>query len=447
MKEEHYFAERESKLLELKSTLPKFDALIKTCIAFANGVGGQIVIGVDDESRKIIGIDDELRKRIYDDFPNSLYDSTNPSLLAQIYEKNYNERSVLIIEIPQSYKKPCFVKKEGIPKGVYLRVGSHTKRASQEYIEELMRESHRISFDEQPIHQPIEILSQDLLTSLYGKNITKRRLISDKVISQSAANAEMYFPTVAGVIHFCETPHAYIPEAVIICTQFKGISGREIIQTQEVFGNLAQQAEVSLKLVTSWITRNFTLRGVRLTGKTVIPEIALREAILNALIHRKYFIPGAVKIALYDDRLEIFNPGCFPGLVDINHLGDGTTFLRNPFIARIARNLSLIEKMGTGIKLMMEACKNAGLNPPEFHEDGDFVKVVFSFQPMRNRKLGDEEAILELAKIKLEIAVNEVMECLGVSRNTATRKLNQLIKNKTLTRIGKGPAVRYLLKI
>lgn len=440
-----FFNERESKVLELKSSLPKFETLIRTCIAFANGVGGRIIIGVDDKTHEICGINERLRKRVYDEFPNSLYDSTSPSLLAQIYEKNFNEHSVIVIKIPQSLKKPCFNKKEGIPKGVYLRVGSSTRRAGEEYIEELMRESRRISYDEEPIHQPLEILSKELLYQVYGSAQTKRRLFADKVIIQSGTNSEIFFPTVSGTIHFSENPEKYIPEATILCTQFKGISGREIIQTQEVTGHLEQQADISLKLIKSWISHPFHLQGIKLKGRAKIPEEALREAIANALIHRKYFIPGSIKIAVYDNRLEIFSPGGFPGLVDVNHLGDGTTFLRNPNIARIARKLGIVEKMGTGIKLIFDSCKKAGLRTPEFHEEGDFVKVIFFFQPSKNLKLSDEKLILELAKMKSELNVMEVMDYLKISRNTATRKLNSLIKQKKLLRIGRGPSVRYVL--
>ena len=445
MAKKKFFDERESKILELKSALPKFEALIKTCIAFANGVGGRIVIGAEDSTLEICGISEKIRKRVYDEFPNSLYDSTSPNLLAQIYEKNFNEHSVIIIKIPQSLKKPCFNKKEGIPKGVYLRVGSNTRRATEEYIEELMRESRRISYDEESIRLSIEILSKELLNPVFGSAQTKRRLVSEKVITQSPTNPEVFFPTIAGIVHFCENPEEHIPEASILCTQFKGINGRDIIQTQEVTGNLEQQATISLKLVKSWISRHFNLQGVKLTSKSIIPHEALREAIINALIHRKYFIPGAIKIAVYDDRVEVFSPGGFPGLVDVNHLGDGTTFLRNPNIARLARKLGMVEKMGTGIKLIFDSCKKAGLRIPEFHEEGDFVKVIFFFQPSKQPEISDEESILELAKLRTELNITEVMNYLGVSRNTATRKLNRLIKQKKLLRKGKGPSVRYIL--
>ena len=132
-------------------------------MAFANGVGGKIIIGVEDKTREIIGINEAARNRIYDEFPNSLYDATNPVLLVEIYEKRFDDISVMIIEVPSSIKKPVFIKSEGTPKGVYLRAGSNTRRANPEYIEELMRENKRIHFDEEAVHADIEVLSTGLL--------------------------------------------------------------------------------------------------------------------------------------------------------------------------------------------------------------------------------------------------------------------------------------------
>src|SRR3990167_1944747 len=164
-----FYPDRESKSLEFKSQLPNFNVLVKTCVAFANGFGGKIVIGVEDKSREIIGITDKTRDRIYDELPNSLYDATSPSLFAEIYEKRWGEKSVMIIEISHGTKKPVFIKSEGIPAGVYLRAGSNTRRASQEYIEDLMRENKRISFDEEVIHADTNILSHELLNTLFKK--------------------------------------------------------------------------------------------------------------------------------------------------------------------------------------------------------------------------------------------------------------------------------------
>ena len=441
---QYQYLERESKTLEFKAQLPQFYSLVKTCVAFANGVGGKIIIGIDDKTHEVIGIDDETRNRLYDEFPNSLYDKTCPGLLAEIYEQCFGEESVMIIEIPNSIKKPVFIKTEGIPHGIYLRAGPNTRRATSDYVEELMRENKRDYFDEGIIQTGIDALSSDLMKKAFDR-IDTDRLITEKVLIRSSINPEKYYPTVAGILFFCTTPDLYIPEALVLCTRFSGIDGRTIIQSEEIRGSLEKQIDISFQLIKSWLTRDYTLFNTRLQGKTIIPEGALREAIINAIIHRKYWIPGAIKIALYDNRLEIFSPGNFPGLMSVRDLGDGTTHLRNPHIARIARRLGLVEKLGTGIKLILDSCQKMGIRAPEFQEGADSIKVVFSFLPSEKLALSDQDNLLALFQIKQEIRLKEIETYLNVSRNTATRKLNQLIKAGKIHRQGQGPSVRYIL--
>jgi len=438
----YQYPDRESKSLEFKLQIPAFHNLVKTCVAFSNGMGGKIVIGVEDHSREVIGINEETRNRIYGEFPNSLYDATSPGLLAEIYEKRFDDASVIIIEIPSSIKKPVFVKSEGTPKGIYLRAGSNTRRANDKYIQELMRENKRVHFDEEIIQDKIEILSQKKIKQIY-KRFNLDQLIVEKVVSRSSVNSEKYYPTVAGVLMFCETPHFYIPEVLIQCTRFSGIEGRNIIQTEEIQGSLEKQLDVSYHLIMSWMVRDDRLVKTALKGETIVPEVALREAIVNALIHKKYWIPGSIKIALYDNRLEIYNPGNFPGLLDPNDLGDGTTYLRNSSLVRVARRFGIAEKLGTGIRLMLESCCKAGLKRPEFIEGADSVKVIFNFLPSENKMNSDEERLLALFKMKSEIKLGDAEKYLNVSRRTAVRKLNQLIKLGAVRRLGKGPSVVY----
>ena len=223
------------------------------------------------------------------------------------------------------------------------------------------------------------------------------------------------------------------------------MDGREIIQSEEIRGHLGKQIDNSFALVKAWLMRDYQLFGAKLQGKSIIPEAALREAIINAVIHRKYWIPGAIKIALYDNRLEIFSPGNFPGLFDLNNLGDGTTYLRNPHLARIARRMGLIEKLGTGIRLMFESCAKMGIAKPVFLEGADSVKVVFSFSPAEKTYSSDDEKLLAFFKTRKEARLAEIEKYLRASRNTATRKLNSLIKKGKIRREGRGPAVKFIL--
>jgi ATP-dependent DNA helicase RecG len=259
-------------------------------------------------------------------------------------------------------------------------------------------------------------------------------------------NPEQYNPTVTGILFFSEDPHRFIPEASILVTRFKGIDGRDILRTQELTGPVGVLSEETLTLIRSWIQQDYHLQGAQLIAEIPIPEKALREAIINALLHRKYTIVGAIKIAIYNDRIEVFSPGAFPGLVDMDNIGDGTTYLRNPHLMRLARHLGLVEKLGTGIRLIFASCKEAGLSPPKYFEGGDFVKVTFEFEKKRQVGQSDQEAILYLVDDRVEVSASEIRDFLGTSRNTASRKLGELVEAGELIRTGKGPSVRYTRK-
>lgn len=438
---------RESKTVELKEEIPQKNQLIKTCVAFANGAGGEIIIGVRDKTGEIIGVSDNSRDKIFDSISNSIIDSIAPHLIPEIYEKNINDKRIVIIKVYPGNNPPYFIASEGNKKGVYLRVGSSTRKATDTYIEELYRQQKKISFDEEYSSASIEDLDDNLLHRLYGKNYKTDQLLIDKVVRRDIRNPQKFIPTNTGVLFFSNNPETYLPEAIIICTEFKGKDGRDIIRSLELKGPVPNLVESALSLVGSWLERNFIISTKGdLIGEKAVPLEAIREGIINALVHRKYYIPGAIKIAFYENRLEIFSPGGFPGLISLDNLGDGTTFLRNPQVSKIARKYKLVEKLGSGIRLIFDSCRKASLRKPVFSEDGDFVKLTFFFERVLSDELSDEEKIIELGKKYYEIRIKDLIDRIGFSRNTATRKMNILIDRNIFERRGKGAGTYFLFK-
>lgn len=435
--------DRESKTLEFKSKVPDFNKLAKTCIAFANGSGGEIVIGVEDKTKSIVGVTEADRARIYDQFPGSLYDCASSDLVPHIFERTIEGKHVIVIKIWPGTRKPYFLRQEGSPHGVYVRVGSNTRRANEQSVEDLVREHRRVSFDEEPSGFPKKILSDSLLKAFYGANRSDRRMMADRVLTPSGHGSHSHTPTYGGILMFCEFPEKYVPEAFVVCTRFAGTKGRSIVQTDELHGPISVLAESVLDFVSQWLERDYQLHGIRKKGRIVIPPDALREAIVNALVHRKYTIPGPIKIALFDDRLEIFNPGCFPGLVSLANLGDGTTFLRNLVIARIARKMRIMEKLGIGIQLIFDACRQANLKKPIYNEEGDFVKITFPFGFAPAKRGMNENEIMAMARKTGMIRPKLLMERFDVSRSTVTRLLAKLVDSGKLAREGKGPGLIY----
>ena len=438
---------RESKTVELKEKIPQKKQLIKTCIAFANGAGGEIIIGIEDPTQKIVGVSESCRDQIFDSVANAIMDSVAPHLIPEIYEKTIDEKRVVIIKIYPGNKPPYFITSEGSKKGVYLRVGSSTRRATETYIEDLYRQQKNINFDEESANILAEQLDENLLQKFYGESYKLEQLLIDKIVVRSLGNPTRLVATNAGVLFFSNTPDHYIPESIVICTEFQGKKGRDIIRSVELTGPIPNIVESTLNLVKSWSERNLKIsKKGRLVGNSLIPIEAIREGVINALIHRKYFIPGAVKIAFFEDRIEVFSPGGFPGLISIDNLGDGTTFLRNPTIARIARRYKLVEKLGSGIRLIFDSCRQASLRTPIFCEDGDFVKISYFFEKEIQENLTDEEKIIELGKQHQELRIKDLVERIGFSRNTATRKINILIKDKIFERRGKGAGTYFIFK-
>lgn len=437
------YTERESKTLELKSRLPDFRSLAKTCIAFANCSGGEIVIGVEDGTRKILGVSDRDRDRLYDEFSSSLYDLATPPLIPHIYEKNVGGKTVMIVRIWPGDNAPYCLKSLGIPTGVFIRVGSSSRPANIQTIDDLNRDRKRISYDEEASGHPVTVLSTDRLHHFFGRDISARRLLAEKVIKISPGDNGNPTATNGGVLMFCDSPESFIPEAMIIVSRFAGIEGRNIIQTMELTGPIPHQAESAFTLLAQWLERDLKLKKVQLKGSSPIPPEALREGIINALVHRKYSIPGAVKIALYDDRLEIFSPGAFPGLISISNLGDGTTFLRNIIVARIARKMHLMEKLGSGIRLIFDSCRQTGIRKPEYNESGDFVKLTFYFERLPKTAELSEEHILEMFTTFQTLRPSDIAAEYHVSRNTISRRLDSLVGKKLVIRYGKGAGVYY----
>jgi ATP-dependent DNA helicase RecG len=243
-----------------------------------------------------------------------------------------------------------------------------------------------------------------------------------------------------------------LPCANVVCRHALIITvnlelGRDIIQTVELKGPISALAESAFTLLAQWLERDLKLQRIHLKGRSLVPHEALREALVNAVVHRKYSIPGPIKIALYDDRLEIFSPGAFPGMISIANLGDGTTFLRNIVVARLARKMRLMEKLGTGIRLIFDSCRRAGLRRPEYNESGDFVKLTFFFERVPRTAEISADTIIEMAKKSGVLRPSDISREYDVSRNTVSRRLNGLVQEKILKRHGKGAGVFYELML
>ena len=160
--------------------------------------------------------------------------------------------------------------------------------------------------------------------------------------------------------------------AVVICALFKGSEKVEIIDSKEYSGDFVSNFNAAYDYLLSKLNTNFIIKGKERTSRLEMPEEALREALINAMVHRDYFSPGHVQIDIFIDRVEISNPGRL--LFDKEELGT-VSIPRNPLIMDLAFRIDLVERVGSGIRRIRELCAEYGLRV-DFNS-GDVFRVVF----------------------------------------------------------------------
>ena len=364
----------ESKTLELKEILPNNSSIAKTIIAFANTSGGKLVIGVSDD-REIIGISEDNIFEVQDKIASIIFDSCAPNILPEIYTININGKLLLVIEVFRGNLLPYFLKSEGKNNGVYVRVGATNRKASIEFILELERQKRHISFDEE-INYDIDLANLNL-SSLkdqfknIGKELNEKKLLNLKLIKEEH---NKLYPTNALLIIL-----GYYEHCGVKCARFKGLDMNLFIDKKEYFGNIFGIYENSLNFILNHLNLRGEITGIRRVDTYEIPLVAIREALTNALVHRDYINQGRdIKIAIYDDRLNIVSPGGFPNTITQQDIEMGRSEVKNKVLAGIFKELNMIEQWGTGIKRIKTACLEHGLNLPKINEKNDFVDVEFS---------------------------------------------------------------------
>ena len=325
----------ESKTLEFKEQMPANQSIVKTVIAFANTSGGKLIIGVNDD-REIVGITDDIFE-LQDKISSIIYESCYPALLPHMYTKNIEGKILLVIDVNRGSLVPYYVKSEGKENGVYIRIGATNRKADRESILELERQRTNISFDEE-INYEYEFSSlnyESIKNKLkqVGKELTIEKMISLKLAKE---NNKMLYPTNGLLIIL-----GILENTVTKCSRFKGTNMNVFLDKKEYSGDLFNQLENIEGFIKNHINLRGEIKGLQRTDTYEIPEVAIREAVVNALVHRNYSNLGRdIKIGIYDDRLEIVSPGGLPNGLTNEDIYTGKSEIRNRVVARVFKELN-----------------------------------------------------------------------------------------------------------
>ncbi len=367
----------ESKNVEFKESLPeKSIKYMKSVVAFANGTGGKIIFGIADKTREVVGFAKEDVFEKMDAIANAVSDSCEPAIIPDISLQTIDGKTVIVVEISEGRQRPYYIKALGRDGGVYVRVAGTTRLADEYMIKELLFEGSNRYYD-QALCTGLNITDEDidaLCKAMKEQAIKNAHTEEQKASIKDVGRQQLRswgvlierdgkdYPSNAFAIL---TGNAGLHVATQ-CGVFKGTTKAVFVDRREYTGPLWEQIDEAFQFVLRNIHLGATIVGIYRQDVYEIPPDAIRELIINAMVHRSYLDHGTIQVAVYDNRLEITSPGKLPMGQTMERMKEGYSKIRNEALAHAFAYMNLIEHWGSGIPRIIDKVKAAGLREPEF---------------------------------------------------------------------------------
>jgi ATP-dependent DNA helicase RecG len=429
----------EGKTLEFKRDLSSPDGVLRSLVAFANTSGGAVLIGVEDRTRHVRGVKEplDLEERL----ANLISDHIVPRLVPELEIVPWRRSHVLAIQVYASPVRPHYIRREGLDRGVYVRVGSTNRRADRELIDELRRFARGEAYDEQPM-RGLDSEALDFRAASESFAPVRRLRRTDlHTLRLMTTHQGRNVPTVGGMLLFGESRERHFPDGWIQAGRFHGVDKSRIVDGTEIRAHLIRAVEEVIAFVEKHALHGADIGNVRRRERWSIPPIAVREAVVNAVVHADYAQRGApIRLAIFDDRLEVENPGLLPFGLTLEDLPRGISRLRNRVIGRTFHALGLIEQWGSGIQRMTAACRDAGLAPPTLEEIGNRFRVTLWLEQVGATALDKtEQAILATLSDGTGRVTSEIAKVIGLTPRATRTRMVRLVERGLVRELGTSP--------
>jgi len=334
------------------------------------------------------------------------------------------------------------LKREGEEGGTYVRVGSTNRRGDREMRDEMRRLSRGESFDEQALPElSSESLDLRVLSELF-RDIRPLKPKDMESLRLLVKHQGKKVPSVAGFLLCGKERLERFPDTWIQAGRFEGENKSRLLDQREIRGPLVAGIEDAMDFIRKHLWQGQTIEGLHRRDTLTVPAVALREALINAVAHADYAQTGApFRISIFGDRLEIENPGLLPLGMTVEDLPQGVSKLRNRVMARVFKEIGLVEQWGSGIQRMQAACLDAGLPEPEFEEIGIRFRVTFGLKPTRTPQLDDvAKGILKaLQGDSKGLSTQEIADAIGLSTRATRLRLIKLVNQGQVRQRGSSP--------
>lgn len=439
----------------------------QTITAFANSSGGMFLLGVRDATFEAVGVADPDRVQTH--LTNVCADELSVPVRPDILVCQIDGVTVIAARIPSARReeRPVFKRSKGLPGGAYLRIGNTDRQMTMAEVRRMLLQQ-RDDLDSRPVYAAS---LDDLDTALAKAHPGSRRpqdlqpSVKEMLTGLGALVEEegVACPTLAGLLFFSREPQRWYPNLKITFTQYAGTDVGEstrggvfFLDNRDIVGPVPRMIRDAVAVVTGRMAQRSVQEGLLHRDIAEYPADALREAIVNAVAHRDYSMPGTeIQIRLFSDRLEIQSPG--QSLVPIEELTTGRA-TRNPVLMRLLREAGFVEERGIGIDRMIAAMARADMEPPAFDHVGESFQVT-----MKNHSLLSAESLewlrgfagyeLNDRQRKALVVMRHGQEVTNaayralnfVDRSLATHELTALRDLGLAEQVGERRAARYVL--
>ena len=431
---------QESETVELKSVV--VDDIKKEIIAFANCEGGKLYIGVQDDGT-VVGLDDPDGAALQ--ISNMVRDAVKPDLTMFLHYETLNEdgKQIVAIDVQRGTERPYYLARKGLrPEGVFVRQGYSSVPASNTAIRRMIKETDGDHFEE------MRSLEQNLTFEAAKKEFSERNIrFGEAQMKTLGLMTHDGIYTNLGLLLSDQCVHT------IKAAAFEGTTPNKFKDRREFSGSLFRQMNEVYDYIDFRNQTHSTFQKLRRIDRRDYPETAVREALLNSLVHREYSFRASTLISLYADRIEFTSIGGLVSGVTLKDVMMGISVCRNVKLANVFYRLELIEAYGTGILKIMEAYSGTGKEPQIETSDNAFKIILPNLNAHADQDDPDarqnggspEEAVIALAKKQNSFTRKDVEEELGISQSACGRMLKQMAQRGQIIQEGKGRNTHYLL--
>lgn len=451
---------RETHKVEFKPSLSDIDRIIEVICSFANAEGGVVLIGVKEQKERIrdrvVGI--TIGKDTIGKLVNKITDKTGPPIYPDVELVKVFGENIAVIEVTEGRDKPYTA--SGRP---FIRIGDVTKQMKRSEYERMLLEKSKdkLRFDTKICDGATwQDIDEEKVRWFLKKARAERGLDIDdslplkEILMRLRLTIEGKLTNTA-ILLFGKSLQDFFEQSEVKCIRFKGtdVTGK-ILDLKPIRNNIIDAVIEAERFIFDHISMSAWIETGKIERqeKWEYPPKAIREALVNAIVHRDYESPSKVQIRIFDDRIEFWNPGRLPEGWTVETLKKKHESIPwNPLIAKQFFWIKYIEEVGTGTNKIVEWCVDWGLPEPEFEFTGTSLALTFRKSKLTEEyieRLGLNERQMKAIKYLKEhghISNKEYREINTIGKVVAVKELNQMVEKGILKIVGKGRALRYEL--